>query len=164
MATHSSVLAWRIPGTGEPGGLLSLGLHRVGHDWSDLAAAATFELADRAEQTALPVCVGLIQSLDGLNRTESLTCLRTGENGLLFFLLDYVHTWTWPFFPAFRLRLKLRSALPRVLNLLALRQEWNHWFSWFSCLWPQARATPSALLGLQFADSFCRHLGTCLPL
>ena len=40
MATHSSVLAWRIPGTGEPGGLLSMGLHRVGHDWSDLAAAA----------------------------------------------------------------------------------------------------------------------------
>ena len=39
MATHSSVIAWRIPGTGEPGGLLSMGLHRVGHDWSDLAAA-----------------------------------------------------------------------------------------------------------------------------
>ena len=37
---HSSVLAWRIPGTGEPGGLPSMGLHRVGHDWSDLAAAA----------------------------------------------------------------------------------------------------------------------------
>ena len=40
MATHSSVLAWRIPGTEEPGGLLSMGSHRVGHDWSDLAAAA----------------------------------------------------------------------------------------------------------------------------
>ena len=40
MATHSSVLAWRIPGMGEPGGLPSMGLHRVGHDWSDLAAAA----------------------------------------------------------------------------------------------------------------------------
>ena len=40
MATHSSVLAWRIPGTGEPGGLPSMGLHRVGHDWSNLAAAA----------------------------------------------------------------------------------------------------------------------------
>ena len=40
MATHSSVLAWRIPGMGEPGGLLSLGSHRVGHDWSDLVAAA----------------------------------------------------------------------------------------------------------------------------
>ena len=40
MATHSSVLAWRIPGTGEPGGLPSMRSHRVGHDWSDLAAAA----------------------------------------------------------------------------------------------------------------------------
>ena len=39
MATHSSVLAWRIPGTGEPGGLPYMGSHRVGHDWSDLAAA-----------------------------------------------------------------------------------------------------------------------------
>ena len=39
MATHSSVLAWRIPGTGEPRGLRSLGSHRVGHDWSNLAAA-----------------------------------------------------------------------------------------------------------------------------
>ena len=42
MATPSSVLAWRIPGTGEPGGLPSMGLHRVGHDWSDLAAAAAY--------------------------------------------------------------------------------------------------------------------------
>ena len=40
MATHSSVLAWRIPGTAEPGGLPSVGSHRVGHDWSDLTAAA----------------------------------------------------------------------------------------------------------------------------
>ena len=40
MATHSSVLAWRIPGTEEPRGLPSVGLRRVGHDWSDLAAAA----------------------------------------------------------------------------------------------------------------------------
>ena len=40
MATHSSVLAWRIPGTGEPGGLPSMGSQRVRHDWRDLAAAA----------------------------------------------------------------------------------------------------------------------------
>ena len=39
MPTHSSVLAWRIPGMGEPGGLPSIGSHRVGHDWSDLAVA-----------------------------------------------------------------------------------------------------------------------------
>ena len=41
MAAHSSVLAWRIPGMGKPGGLPSMGSHRVGHDWSDLAAAAS---------------------------------------------------------------------------------------------------------------------------
>ena len=40
MATHSRILAWRIPGTEEPGGLPCMGLHRVGHGWSDLAAAA----------------------------------------------------------------------------------------------------------------------------
>ena len=44
MATHSSVLAWRIPGTGEPGRPMSMGSHRVGHDWSDLAAAAFFSV------------------------------------------------------------------------------------------------------------------------
>ena len=47
MATHSSVPAWRIPGTGEPGGLPSMGLHRVGHDQSDLAAAAAAEKMDK---------------------------------------------------------------------------------------------------------------------
>ena len=46
MATHSSVLAWRIPGTGEPGGLPSMRSHRVGHDWSDLAAAREGHLAE----------------------------------------------------------------------------------------------------------------------
>ena len=42
VATHSSVLAWRIPWTGQPGGLPSMGSHRVGHDCSDLAAAAVY--------------------------------------------------------------------------------------------------------------------------
>ena len=65
MATHSSVLAWRIPGTGEPGGLPSMGSHRVGHDWSDLAAAAAAAWqrilvnkpwSNRAEEAYLGVC------------------------------------------------------------------------------------------------------------
>ena len=50
MATHSSVLAWRIPGTGEPGGLPSMGSHRVGHDWSNLAAAEE-ELKNKHTET-----------------------------------------------------------------------------------------------------------------
>ena len=43
MATHSSVLSWRIPGMTEPGGLPSMGSHRIGQDWSNLAAAACFQ-------------------------------------------------------------------------------------------------------------------------
>ena len=46
MANHSSVLAWRIPGMGEPGGLPSMGSHRVGHDCSDLAAAAAGSIVE----------------------------------------------------------------------------------------------------------------------
>ena len=54
MATHSSVPAWRIPGTGEPGGLPSIGSHRVRHDWSNLAVAA----ADIANEfTAFPLII-----------------------------------------------------------------------------------------------------------
>ena len=57
MATHSSVLAWRIPGTGEPGGLLSMGSHRVGHDWSDLQQQQRNLL--RSQGKALKVSVPL---------------------------------------------------------------------------------------------------------
>ena len=49
MATHSSVLAWRIPGTGEPRGLPSMESHRVGHDWRDLAAAAAATMKKKQE-------------------------------------------------------------------------------------------------------------------
>ena len=48
MATHSSVLAWRVPGTGEPGGLPSMGSHRIRDDCSDLAAAAAAVLLEKA--------------------------------------------------------------------------------------------------------------------
>ena len=51
MATHSIVLAWRIPWMGEPGGLPSMGSHRVGHDWSDLAAAVAAVLKETCHQT-----------------------------------------------------------------------------------------------------------------
>ena len=54
MATHSSVLAWRIPGTGEPGGLPSMGSHRVGHDGNDLAAAAAVESCGAIKRNGAP--------------------------------------------------------------------------------------------------------------
>ena len=59
LATHSSVLAWRIPGTGEPGGLPSMGLHRVGHDWNDLAADSILE----SRGITLPTKVRLVKAV-----------------------------------------------------------------------------------------------------
>ena len=56
MGTHSSVLAWRIPGTGEPGGLPSMGSHRVGHDGSDAAAAAAALLYHMEEKAKTESC------------------------------------------------------------------------------------------------------------
>ena len=53
MATHSSILAWIIPGTDEPGRLPSRGSHRVGHDWSDLAAAAAAKTVSPRRETAV---------------------------------------------------------------------------------------------------------------
>ena len=61
MATHSSVLAWRIPGTEESGGLPSMGSHRVGHDWRDLAAAAAVGSSVHGEWVAMPSCRGSSQ-------------------------------------------------------------------------------------------------------
>ena len=64
MATHASVLAWRVPGTREPGGLLSMGSHRVGNDWGDLAEA--MKNSDTVkwtldENTCAFLCLMLIQ-------------------------------------------------------------------------------------------------------
>ena len=64
MATRSSVLAWRIPGTAEPGGLLSMGSHRVRQDWRDLAAAAAVAQIKRRwtiehKTKQVPMVVGL---------------------------------------------------------------------------------------------------------
>ena len=60
MATHSSVLAWRIPGTGEPGGLMSMGSRRVGHDWTDLAAADSIL---KSRDITLPTKVRLVKAM-----------------------------------------------------------------------------------------------------
>ena len=53
MTTHSSILAWKIPGMGEPGGLPSTGSHRVGHDWRDLAKSVTTEATELAQNPLL---------------------------------------------------------------------------------------------------------------
>ena len=75
MATHSSVLAWRIPGTGEPGGLPSMGSHRIGHDWSDLAQHTLWR-KDSAMLVFIQQQHSLIHnpSKHMMNRTKSRLC------------------------------------------------------------------------------------------
>ena len=60
MATHSSVLAWRIPRKGEPGGMPSVGWHRVGNNWSDLAAASAVSV--KLYLTVVLTCISLMIS------------------------------------------------------------------------------------------------------
>ena len=83
MATHSSVLAWRIPRTGEPGGLPSMGSYRVGHDWSDLVA-----IAAAAKQTKMSYSVG----------TYILMLMKLGEWSQLIFeiILVISNLLMWP--------------------------------------------------------------------
>ena len=80
-ATHSSVLAWRTPGTGEPGGLPSMGSHRFGHDSSDLAAAG---VASEPSQECLP-CF----------RKSPVGGLSVGPGNLSLFCLSLLESHGW---------------------------------------------------------------------
>ena len=101
MATHSSVCAWRIPGTVELGGLLSMGSHRVGHDWSNAAAAVSvfllctfvgdsgffaflFKLYNRFVDIHKIICWNVAKSVD-----------QVGKNW--YILLVSSSPWTWIF-------------------------------------------------------------------
>ena len=83
MATHSSVLAWRILGTGEPGGLPSVGSHRVGHDCSNLvaaaAAAAGFDL-EKAMASHSSTLTWKISWMEEPGRLQSMGSLRVGHD------------------------------------------------------------------------------------
>ena len=72
MATHSSVLAWRIPGTEKPGGLPSMGSHRVRHDWSDLAAAAAAWLRSQKEKWNGSGNICGVASSNGVNLSPTM--------------------------------------------------------------------------------------------
>ena len=75
MTTHSSVLAWRIPGTEEPGGLPSMGSHRVRHDWSDLASAAV-QLVQLLSGVRLFVTPWTAAHQDSMSITNSQSLLK----------------------------------------------------------------------------------------
>ena len=76
MATHSSVLAWRIPGMGESGGLLSMGSHRVGHDRSDSAAAAMPDMDLMKQRKIFQEGLQIICSFTYQSLAVCLQCIR----------------------------------------------------------------------------------------
>ena len=95
MATHSSVLAWRIPGTAEPGGLPPMGSHRVGHDWSDLAAVAAARIyIDRVDASIKQNSKkGKITSLSTFNKKkkkgEYRISVGDGYSKVLFWIMVF---------------------------------------------------------------------------
>ena len=93
MATHSSVLAWRIPGMGEPGGLPSMGLHRVGHDWGYLAAAASYKW-----KQMVPI---LLCSLVSLNAVPVIFIYTLAWVSSLFSSLTEQHSIEWRYYSLF---------------------------------------------------------------
>ena len=103
MATHSSVLAWRIRGTGEPGGLPSMGSHRVGHDWSDLAAAAA--VSRNREGDGTPLQYSCLENLmgGGACRLQSMGLWRVGHDWVtsvsLFTFIHWRRKWQPVFLP-----------------------------------------------------------------
>ena len=80
MPTHSSTLAWRIPGRAEPGGLPSMGSHRVGHDWSDLAAAAARQQSEKAMATHFNTLAWKIPWMEEPGGLQSMGSLRVGHD------------------------------------------------------------------------------------
>ena len=106
METHSNALAWRIPGTGEPGGLPSVGSHRVGHDWSDLAAAGHY--------LASCCCCSVTQSC--LTLFDPRDCSMPGCP-VLHYLLEFAQTHVHWVSDAMQPSHPLSLPSPPVLNL-----------------------------------------------
>ena len=90
MAPHSSTLAWKIPGMGEPGGLPSMGSHRVRHDWSNLAAAASFNL-EKAMAAHSSTPAWKIPWMEEPGRLQSMGSHRVGHQATSLSLFTFMH-------------------------------------------------------------------------
>ena len=123
MATHSSILAWRIPGTEEPSGLLSLGSHRVGHDWSDLAAAVLLV-------KNLCKCLKTMHAKIKPNKISSLKKTRNTECLKIVSFTLYVL-----FFPTlnFQLIFSVLIGIDGIKKNAAYSRPWWHWNNCYHC-------------------------------
>ena len=114
MATHSSVLALRIPAMGEPGGLPSMGSHRVGHDWSDVAAVADENSEKVMATLSCTLQILWLEEPDGL---QSMGSLRFGTTSLsIFTVMHWRRKWQ-----------------PNPVFLPGESQGWGSW--WAAVYW-----------------------------
>ena len=91
MVTHSSVLAWRIPETGKPGGLPSIGSHRVGHDWGDLAVAAAVTNENYIYLRCTTWCFGIHIDSEIIAKIKLINIRITSELLFLLFCVWWEH-------------------------------------------------------------------------
>ena len=106
MAPYSSTLAWRIPGMGEPGGQPSMGSHRVGHNWSDLAVAAGIKLRKKSTDTLLKSSPPIIRvnrrEVPIYNRNNKIPNINLARNVLrkhtYVFCVNSKNIWNWYYF------------------------------------------------------------------
>ena len=128
MATHSSVIAWRIPWTEKPGRLQSMGSHRVGHDWSDLAAAAAdlnwYDIPNTKFHAAEHHCHLFLEQVDDSTRRGQKFTSQEEKTYSLALLLNSLP----------RLSIKIRDTLQRWWKVSAIhvkfdlhkRDKWNN--------------------------------------
>ena len=136
MATHSSVLAWRIPGTGEPGGLQSMGSHRVKHDWRDLAAAVPLLYCFLYKQECHSICCGRV--------------FLSGDLSVYVFYL-------WHLIPYIRIFKKLAKKHLSELGIRAKVLGWLRWIFHSSRIKPCQLSSPHAwYFPGRYQRYFCR--------
>ena len=97
MVTHSSVLAWRIPGTGEPVGLPSLGSHRVGHDWSDSSSSSSSSSMYNMYFIVALICISLKYNDVHYYLCLFAICIFCLEKSPFEFLVHFLKSWFWSF-------------------------------------------------------------------
>ena len=120
MATHSSVLAWRIPGTGEPGVLPSLGSHRVGHDWSDLAVVA----AAGSRKTVKGIHLMEPDNLLGVHCAKPSQLLK-GKTFISFAQFQVFDSFSWYMAPVVKIQMHTQMLLGvGICICIWVYQEW----------------------------------------
>ena len=127
MATHSSVLAWGIPGTGEPGGLTSLGSHRVRHDWSDLAAADSKCFLFSKHFIVLHFSFKFMMHFPALLRYNwhIIWCKFKVYNMMIWCTYKYIHTYIYIFQSNYQNKVSL--VWRGVVCLFVILLFWLHW-------------------------------------